>query len=262
MPELPDVEGFRAYLERTSLDERVDGVRVRDRRALRDVGERALARRLRGRRLQRTLRRGKYLLAAVEDDGWLALHFGMTGGLVRLAPGEAEPRHSRVVLRFADGGALAFVDQRLFGGVGLTEDPEAFFASKDLGPDALEITPDVFDELLASHPGSRLKQLLMDQSLVAGIGNVYSDEILYHAGLHPLVPAALLDAAGRRRLYEVTEGVLRRAVAANTGGAPLPGDWLLHHRRSGAVCPGGGTVERVTVGGRSTYVCPRRQRLR
>jgi formamidopyrimidine-DNA glycosylase len=156
MPELPEVEIYRRYVEKHALRQRIEGVRVPDRRILRGVTAPALDRALRGRRLVSTRRHGKHLFVEVERSEWLYLHFGMTGDLHYYSDGET-PRFSKVILDFARNRHLAFEDARLFGGVSLVYDPDELIVSKRLGADPLDETfkPAVFRDARYAVGGER-----------------------------------------------------------------------------------------------------------
>src|SRR5437016_500192 len=140
MPELPDVEIFKRYLDATSLHQRVIGVDVRSAYVLKGVSGRELARRLKGRRFESSRRHGKHLFVRADHYLWLRLHFGMTGSLHYFKHEEQAPKHTRVLFVFANAHRLAFEDQRKFGEIGLIEDVNEFLEKRALGPDALEIT--------------------------------------------------------------------------------------------------------------------------
>ena len=268
MPELPEVELFKRHLDRTSLGRRIRGVRVMDARILGRPSPARLSAKIAGARLRSSRRHGKHLLVALGPPGWLAMHFGMNGSLRYFAKPEAEPKYDRVRLDFADGSHLAYVNPRLLGRVELVEDPAGFIARERLGPDALErrLTEAVFTRLLAGRRRD-LKSVLMDQSVVAGIGNIYSDEILFQARLHPRARADRLDKAGLRRLYGKMRSVLRTAVRSGAGSEQmldrLPRGFLLPERRKGGRCPRcGGAIASIKFAGRSAYYCPRCQKGR
>ncbi len=255
MPELPDVETFRRRLAHTGLRRTIHRVEVRDPTMVHGVGRDRLRRALRGRELTTTRRHGKHLFAKT-DDAWLVEHFGMTGYLLLVDPDDEPPEHTRFVLHFNDGRSLALVDQRRLGSVGLVDDPDGFIAREQLGPDALAIDEAELRELLADRRGG-LKSALMDQQLVAGIGNIYSDEILFQARIHPSHPAGELDAASRRRLHRRIGHVLGVAIGRQADPSRLPRSWLLRHRQDGATCPrGNGYVQRLRPRGRGTFYCP------
>ena len=126
MPELPDVETFKRYLDGTSLHQRISGVDVRSAYVLKDVSARELERRLKGRSFESSRRHGKHLFVRTNGNLWLRLHFGMTGSLEYLKQDEVAPKTARVIFRFADNCRLAFDDQRKFGEVGLLKDVDEF----------------------------------------------------------------------------------------------------------------------------------------
>jgi formamidopyrimidine-DNA glycosylase len=254
VPELPDVEVYRRTLARTSLHRRIDRVRVRDDSMLRGVTGRRLSAALRGHELEATHRHGKHLLVDVSDGGELALHFGMTGHLE--TGDEVDGPHVRLELRFADGGALALVDQRRLGHVALAAGVDELVAQQDLGPDALSLGPREFADILRRSRGG-LKATLMDQSVIAGLGNIYTDEVLFQARLDPRARAADLSPAEQRRLHRQLQRVLALAIGRDADPDRLPATWLLPHREDGAPCPRGrGVVRRLRVNGRAGYWCP------
>jgi formamidopyrimidine-DNA glycosylase len=259
MPELPDVETFRRYLDETSLHKRIVATDVSASRILGNVTVRALGRELKGRTLDSSRRHGKHLLAALDDGRWLAFHFGMTGSFKYFKNSGADPEHDRLRLSFANGYHLAYVCQRLLGEVDLVKDADKFVRRKGLGPDALRVDFELFRELMTGRRGM-VKSTLMDQKLLAGIGNVYSDEILFQAGLHPRTPVASLDEDELRRLYDVMARVLQTAVAARADAEKMPDDYLITHRGPGGECPlCGEPLRKIKVSGRTAYFCPRHQ---
>src|SRR5690348_4912629 len=135
MPELPEVETFKRYLDSTSLRQRITRVEVRDAYVLKGVSARELARRLKGRRFENTRRYGKHLFARASSELWLRLHFGMTGSLEYLNCGEPTPKSARVIFRFANNSRLAFDDQRKFGEIELVENVDQFVQTRGLGAD-------------------------------------------------------------------------------------------------------------------------------
>ena len=255
MPELPDVETFRRRLTHNGLHREIGRVEVRDPSLLHGVRRDRLRRVLRGSELTTTRRHGKHLFAKA-DKAWLVEHFGMTGYLLPTADRDTLPEHTRFVLHFTDGRSLALVDHCRLGSVGLVDDPDRFVADEQLGPDALEVTEAELGELLAERRGG-LKSALMDQRLLAGIGNIYSDEILFQSRLHPKQSAGDLDEAARRRLHRQVRRVLRTAIDRQADPRRLPRSWLLRHREDGAPCPrGNGRVRRLTPHGRGAFYCP------
>lgn len=260
MPELPDVEVYRRRLERAGLHRPIEKVRVRDRTVLRDVSGERLTRALRGRELVDTGRRGKHLFAPTSGRATLVLHFGMTGRLEVVERTSHPDPHERLTLEFADGGALSVIDQRKLGFATVVDDVSAYCHEHGLGPDALTLGVGDLRRLVQGYRGG-VKSLLMDQSLMAGIGNIYSDEILFQARIDPRRRADSLDDAEVRRLHRQTLRVLRLAVDRGADPAHFPNGWLLRHREDRALCPrGNGEIQKIRLGGRGAFYCPACQR--
>lgn len=261
MPELPDVEVFKRYLDSTALHKKIEAVSVKDRDLLEGVAAQSVRDRLLGRELSSSRRHGKYLFAEVEGEGWLVLHFGMTGFLKYYKREEAAPEHVRLLLEFANGYQLAYDCQRKFGMVGWTEDVDGFVEEKGMGPDPLASDLDLrqFRDRLHGRRGA-IKPTLMNQKVLAGIGNVYSDEILFQAGVHPERKIPSLGDDEVEEIYRALVRVVAAAIDAQADPERLPRGYLLPHREEGAECPRcGGTLRKKTVSGRSAYFCEEHQ---
>ena len=271
MPELPEVEtvarGLRAVQGRRIVAVRVDWERTVV------PPPPAFEARLLGQRILAVRRRGKWLVLSLEGGAGLLVHLRMSGRLLLESGGVEEDPHTRVVLGLDDGRRLRFSDPRKFGRMVLTEDPEAVLGA--LGPEPLgeDFTPRRLGEML-SRRRARLKSLLLDQRFVAGLGNIYVNEILWRAGLHPLRRANTLSTVEVARLHHAIQEVLEEAIARRgstledrryVGADGQPGGFaarLAAYGRAGHPCPRcGTTIERITVGGRGTYLCPRCQPL-
>jgi formamidopyrimidine-DNA glycosylase len=260
MPELPDVEMFKRYLDATSLHQRIDDVGVRKVYVLKDTSPRELARELKGRRFESSRRHGKHLFVRADDEIWLRLHFGMTGSLHYLKKSERVPRHTRVLFVFAKGHSLAFDDQRQFGQIGLVKDVDQFLKKSALGLDALEIDLEEFRKILKRHRGA-VKSLLLNQKLIAGIGNIYADEILFHARIHPATEISRLGDKALAKLFRTTRYILERAIAAKADANRMPKSWLLPHRGKHGRCTRcGRELKSSTIGGRTAWFCPNCQK--
>lgn len=260
MPELPEVEAYRRLAE-DALERPIKAVHAPDAWFLKGATTaRALRSALVGEVIVAARRRGKLLLLDVGDTAVLGVHFGMTGRLVvderagvdrlEYSSQRDEPAWDRFVLRFADGGQLRVNDARRLGGVHLDPDEEK------LGPDALTLRP---AELVGVLEGSAapLKARLLDQSRIAGIGNLLGDEVLWRAGLDPARPAGSLSSTEMRRLHRHLVGTIEEL--SRRGGSHT-GDLQAERHRLG-VCPRDGTpLLRRTVGGRTTFSCPRHQK--
>jgi formamidopyrimidine-DNA glycosylase len=265
MPELPDVELFKRHLDATCLGQSIRRVIIGDTRILAGVSASELAQRLEGARITESLRHGKHLLVHLGPPGWLTVHFGMNGSLRHFEDGEDDPPYDRLCLDFADGHHLAYVNPRLLWRVGLARDAAEFIAAERLGPDALNPRFDLaaFERALAGRKRN-LKSVLMDQEVVAGIGNVYSDEILFQARLHPRTRSDWLDASARKRLFGQIKEVLETAIAHGAGTERLidrlPSSFLIPHRQKGGRCPRcGSEITTAKFSGRTAYYCPRCQ---
>jgi formamidopyrimidine-DNA glycosylase len=265
MPELPDVELYKRHLDATCLGRTIRHVAVGDARILADILATELARRLKGARIIASRRHGKHLLVDLGSPGWLTLHFGMTGSLKHFTDGEQDPPYDRVRFDFADGHHLAYINVRLFGRVGLASNANAFITAQGLGPDALDPRFDlaVFEQALAGRKRD-VKSLLMDQEVVAGIGNIYSDEILFQARLNPRARCDRLDAEARQRLFGKIKEVLETAITSGGGAEQLvnrlPSSFLISHREKGGRCPRcGGEIASAKLSGRTAYFCPQCQ---
>jgi formamidopyrimidine-DNA glycosylase len=267
MPELPDVELYKRYLDDHALRQTIERVAVNDARILGELSARAFVARLTGNRFEDTRRHGKHLLVRLRRGGWLTLHFGMTGDLAYFRNEADDPPYDRIRFDFAGGGHLAYVNRRMLGRVGLADDADAFIRDEELGPDALDPAFDLAAFTNAIQGRRRdVKSVLMDQALIAGVGNIYADEILFQARLHPHTPVTSLDDRQRAELFRQLRHVLQRAIAFGAGAEQaverLPDDFLLPHRDKQGKCPrcGGPIAATLKAAGRTSHYCPRCQR--
>jgi formamidopyrimidine-DNA glycosylase len=260
MPELPDVETFKRYLNATSLHQRISEIDVRSAYVLKGVSAPELARQLKGRSFESSRRHGKHLFVRADADLWLRLHFGMTGSLQYFKDDEQPPRHTRVLFAFANAHCLAFDDQRKFGEVGLLKDVEEFLKKRALGPDALDISLPQFKEIFGKHRGA-VKTILLNQKLIAGIGNIYADEILFRARIHPATQVSALKEKTVAKLFRATRDILQKAIDAKADMDRMPKSWLLPHRGKGRKCRRcGRQLKSATIGGRTAWFCTHCQR--
>jgi formamidopyrimidine-DNA glycosylase len=291
MPELPEVETVCRQLEPEIEGRRIERIEVLDERWCRPVPSQQLEAVVEGATIEGLGRRGKYLLLALEGERTLVMHLRMTGNLVliegedRLDPSEGmrlyegerstSERHLRARFALGDGRELWFTDPRRFGEAFLVDDAELEARFKRLGVEPL--SGDFTPELLAAASSGRtapLKSFLLDQSRVAGVGNIYADEALFRARLHPLSPADSMRPEHRVALRDAVVAALEAGI--DRGGASIDDyrdgrgekgtmqDEFLVHTREGKPCPRcGEPIARIVVSGRSTYYCPHCQvRLR
>jgi formamidopyrimidine-DNA glycosylase len=259
MPELPEVESYRR-LAVGALDRSVSEVSAPDGWFLKGGADaKSVTSTLVGNRFVSARRIGKLLLLDTEAGPTLGIRFGMTGTLVvddllgvddmRYVPSRTDPRWDRFTVGFADGGSMAVRDPRRLGGV--TLDPDV----SRLGPDAASISTAALTEALGGSKAP-LKARLLDQSKVAGVGNLIADEVLWRSGLSPLRASDSLEPKDIRRLHRHLGGTLRDLMAR---GGSHRGD-LMDERHPGGHCPKDGTdLVRATVGGRTSWWCPRHQ---
>jgi formamidopyrimidine-DNA glycosylase len=256
MPELPDVESFCRHVASATVHQTIRHLTLNSPEMVKGMSSGALRTRLEGHVIEKTQRYGKHLLLKIEDQGWLDLHFGMSGHPQYLAADNALPPYTRMALEL-DHGRLAYVVPRKLGHIGMVDSPTTLIAERKLGPDALDPHLDFARFAQLARGKGTVKCWLMDQSQLAGIGNVYSDEILYHARLHPRRRVSDLSEREIHVLYDQVRAVLKTALAHDADPKRLPADWLLTHRHAGGPCPGcTGKIQRLALCGRSAYLCP------
>jgi len=272
VPELPEVETIRRSLVARLLGRGIERFEVRLPKAVHGLGVEEAAGRLAGQTIGGLSRRGKFLLLELASGDCLAFHLRMTGQL-RLQPaGSPYEPHTHLVFALSGGEELRYIDPRKFGGLDfLTPGGSVPPGLAELGPEPLgrEFTPDLLRRLLNGRRAP-LKSVLLDQRRLAGIGNIYADEILHRAGLFPARPAGSLDDSETGRLHEMIRAVLAEGIA-NRGttrrdyvdGDGRPGQYqerLRVYGRAGRSCPDcGAEIARTVVGGRGTHYCPRCQ---
>ena len=275
MPELPEVETIRVKLEPHLVGRTFDRVEIEDARLVRPFEPQAVAAELEGERVSAVERRGKYLVVRFESGRALLIHLRMTGSLRHAARGALhDDRHRRAVVNLDDGSDVAYRDVRRFGTWLLLEpdELEPYLAEK-LGIEPLERA--FTTRWLAQRLQGRrapVKAALLDQRIVAGLGNIYVDEALWRAQVHPLRPAESLDADEVARVTRGVKGALRAGVrrqgatlrdyATPDGGRGSMQDRFHVYGRAGEPCHRCGTpIDKIRAGGRGTWYCPECQRL-
>jgi formamidopyrimidine-DNA glycosylase len=263
VPELPEVETVvRSLLP--LVGRRIVIAEFRAARILRGADPERMAARLAGRRIDSIRRYGKFILMSLSGGGYLLMHLGMTGRLLLdAAPG----KHTHAIFTL-DGGVLQFDDSRQFGAIEVHEDFPARIAR--LGPEPLEIAAEDFARALRQRR-TRVKALLLEQTFVRGVGNIYADEALFRAGIHPLAHTARLRRDRALGLHRALAEVLTEAIAA--GGSSISdyvdsggrrGLFQVSHRvyqRTGEPCVNcGAPIRRLLVAQRSSHFCPRCQK--
>jgi formamidopyrimidine-DNA glycosylase len=278
MPELPEVETIKRDLEKEVVGKRIKTVDVTGMRTIRrHPNKKAFINRLEGHKITGVVRKGKYLLVKLEGGDVLVIHLGMSGQLLRTkSVKEPMVKHTHVVVTFTQGGQLRYVDPRTFGELFVTEATEL----EAEVPELAHLGFDPFEDVMSwTHFGDllhtkkrKLKELLMDQKFIAGIGNIYSDEILWAAGLRYDRSSETLSAQEVRRLYRAMVETLQDAIKHR--GSSLAdeqyrdlfgevGDFQSQHKvydREGQSCRRcRSTIVRVKVNDRSSFLCPQCQ---
>jgi len=273
MPELPEVETVARGLQREVVGRTILGVTLRKTDFIDDPAE--LEERLPGRKIVAVERYGKFMLLRLSaseassvngEQAALMVHLGMTGMLRPQAVSEPQLKHTHVVLPLDDGRELRYVDPRRFGRMAYLSGEALQSELRRHGLDPLEMRLEEFARSIGTRR-ARIKALLLDQSVLRGVGNIYADESLWKAKIHPAHLGARLKSDQLRRLYGALQQVLQKAIAL--GGSSIsdfldaegvPGEYQQHHRvygREGKACRRCKTiVRRVIVAGRSSYFCP------
>jgi formamidopyrimidine-DNA glycosylase len=272
MPELPEVETIRRQLEPAIAGRVIESVEILDERWTRPVPPIEVERGLAGRRIEAVDRRGKYLVLRLDGERALVMHLRMTGNLLLQGAGSAL-RHLRASISLDDGAKLLFTDPRRFGQAVLLDADrlDEYFAAR-LGVEPLSEGLTAAEVCRAAF-GRRapLKSFLLNQKDIAGIGNIYADEALHRAALHPLSPAGSMKPEDCERLRDGIVATLEAGLRSGgasvddyrdaRGGRGTMQDEFLVHTREGEPCPRcGAEIRRIVVAGRSTYFCPSCQR--
>jgi formamidopyrimidine-DNA glycosylase len=267
VPELPEVETIRRQLAPQLEGRTIVEVEILDSRWTRPEDPAAVEAQLRGTLVERVTRAGKYLVWHLSGDRYLLLHLRMTGAL--LFDPDADPPHTRVRFRLDSGHRVIYVDPRRFGTANLLHGArarDAYLGARiGVEPFSREFTADHLRRLAAGRQ-TPIKAFMLDQRRIAGVGNIYADEALFRAGIHPLRPAGRLSRAQLERLRDAIEDALAAGIEAKGASIDdfrhLDGargsfqDRFLVHRREGEPCPTcGKPIRRIVVGGRGTYVC-------
>ncbi|WGH77895.1 Fpg/Nei family DNA glycosylase [Jannaschia ovalis] len=259
MPELPEVEALRRRIEVRALNRTILAVTPGNdvtHIELPSAEERA---RLEGHQFTEARRHGKYLFAGSASGPWMMLHMGMAGSIRVLDTDEPQADFIRLTVDFEGPRRLTFRDPRKFGWVRVIDDPDAVIADHDLGPDALSIGEAGFADRVGTCRGA-VKSALLDQGKLAGIGNLWADEALYQAGIHPEARAADLSEEAVARLHRTAIRVLQSVCDTDATYSELPDAWLIHRREAGRACTRcDGAIDKIKVGGRTSYHCPDHQ---
>jgi formamidopyrimidine-DNA glycosylase len=254
MPELPEITLFKKYLDETALDQKIISLDFLDTKTL-QAPKAEFEKALKGEKFKESKRMGKYLFIKTSGKKDLVLHFGMTGEL-EYYRNQEPPKYARLIFNFEDDAHLAYLCRRKLGKIFLTGGEKEFREEHELGTDALELKETDFLELLDGKTGS-IKGVLTDQHTLSGIGNVYSDEMLYQCEIHPKTKTDELQKGQKKKLFKKMQKVLELAIKKEGVRSEFPSDYLIRHRKEGEDCPKcKGKIKKIKVSGRSTYFCP------
>ncbi|MFX1448025.1 MAG: DNA-formamidopyrimidine glycosylase [Promethearchaeota archaeon] len=254
MPELPEVETFKRYFDKTSLKQLITNVKVMDDRIL-NTEESNLKKSLIGKKFESTTRHGKYLLIYLNPQ-YLMMHFGMSGDLEYYNTKEEPPKFSKVIFQFDNGFSLAYISIRMFGKVSIVHTIEEFIENKKLGPDAYKMSLEEFQKAVQRR-SAIAKNALLNQSFIAGVGNIYSDEILFRTRIHPKTNINSLSESKTIELYTNIKEVLDFGIKKKGDLSSYPDEFLIPHRNKDEKCPiCKSDITRFEISGRHGFFCP------
>jgi len=266
MPELPEVETIKNDLQKALIGKRITEVFIHNPKVIKEPPADKFKKGIEGAVIRGVLRKAKVLIIELSNAKFLVCHLKMTGQLIY--PG-GNPK-SRITFKFSDGKLLDFNDQRLFAEVRLMDDWRKLKFIQGLGPEPFEVGLERFKKMLAARK-TKIKPLLMDQTFISGIGNLYAAESLFRARINPQRQANTLSEREKELLFKEIKDVLTEAISH--GGSSVdnyvrlsgrPGEYVAHHKvygKEGKPCPVcGSPVKRISLGGRGTYYCARCQK--
>jgi formamidopyrimidine-DNA glycosylase len=266
MPELPEVETIKRELEKVVLGKKIIEVYVHNPAVIRQPSVEKFKKVLKGVTIKNILRKAKVLILELSSGQSLVIHLKMTGQLIY--PGNGKT--SRVSFRFSDGTLLDFNDQRLFAELRILDDWRTLKFIQGLGPEPFNLTPEEFKKMLANKK-TKIKPLLMDQTFISGVGNLYVAEVLFRAKIHPERPASSLSGKEKEILLKEIKETLLEAIKYKGSSVDQylqvsgnPGGYVKYHKvydreaKPCVICKN--PIKRISLGGRGTYFCPKCQK--
>lgn len=267
MPELPEVETIKRELEKAVLGKKIVDVIINNPKVIKEPKKQGFILGLKNAVIKNILRKGKLLILELSSGKFLTIHLKMTGQLIYPRQGGASPKKAtRVSFKFSDGKLLDFNDNRLFGELRLMDNFQNLKFIQELGPEPFDLGIEDFKKMLAGKK-TKIKLLLMDQKFISGIGNLYANEILFRARIHPERPASSLSDKEKELLFKEIKNTLNEAISHKGSSVDQylqlsgkPGEYIKYHKvydREGEKCfKCNGIVKRITLGSRGTYFCP------
>ena len=263
MPELPEVESIRRQLKSEASHKKIKEVIIKDKRLIKDISGRKFSRIVEGKTIKDVLRRGKLLILKLEEQLFLTIHLRISGWIIL---GKEIEKSARVILRLSDTRSLNICDSRVLGEIRLSDNWHNLPIIKKMGPEPLGLGRREFIKLFEGRK-AKIKPLLMDQHLLAGIGNIYAQEALFCAGIHPERKAGLIKKEHLGRVYDCLHVILKEAIKRNGSSIDtyrrIDGEkggykpFLKVYQRENAPClKCKAFIKRGVIGGRGTYFCP------
>ena len=254
IPELPEVETYKRYFDSTALNQVIESVKIIDDRILL-VSKQSFKKAVIGSKFIQTVRHGKYLLAKIKNN-FIVFHFGMSGDLEYYSSNEKEPKFSKVIFQFNNGYSLSYISIRMFGKLDIVDSLEALRKKRKLGPDAITMSFDEFQDTLKKRTAI-MKSALLNQSIFCGIGNIYSDEILFRTRIHPKRKIDSLNEIELQNLFKSIKDVLDYGIKHEGELSTYSQSFLIPHREKEENCPNcGSSIERYEISGRHGFFCP------
>lgn len=252
MPELPEVNTFKRYFDESALQQKIAQTIVSDDKIIRNCTGATFADLTAGRTFLQSYRRGKYLFAEMDNGEHILLHFGMTGDLKYYDDAVDKPKHERFRFEFENGMKLGFDCPRKFARIVHIPDLQAFIKEKKLGEDALVISEKAFLEKAAGKK-STIKGFLLNQNHLAGVGNLYADEVCFQTKIHPASRTNALSKKQLKAIHKTMQNILKEAVEMLVHYKGYPGDYFWKKWRKEGELKGKGTVVSAKIAGRTTY---------
>ncbi len=253
MPELPEVNTVRTEFQETALHLRITGVGVHDSKIIRNTTSEAFTQTLIGRTFVDTYRQGKYFFAELDSGINVLFHLGMTGDLVYYFNKEERPKYERFQISFSNQMILGYDDLRKFSNILVLEDRDQYLREIKLGEDALKISTATFCKIFEGKK-TPLKAVLMDQQNMAGVGNLYADEICFQARIHPASAAGALSQSQLSEVHRLMQQILQEACDRRAYYQHYPENWFWKWRNDEVkFLEGKGLLKKMKIGGRTTY---------
>ena len=267
MPELPEVETIKRELGKAVLGKKIIDVIVNNPKIIKEPSRENFVKGLKNTTIKSILRKGKLLIFELSSGKALTIHLKMTGQLIYPGTGQK----SRISFKFFDGKILDFNDNRLFGEMRLLDDWKSLKFIKELGPEPFDLTLEQFKQMLVKKK-TKIKPLLMDQTFISGVGNLYANEALFRAKIHPARPSPSLSDKEKEKLFKEIKNTLYEAISHKGSSVDqyvqLSGKqgeyvkYLKVYDREGEKCyKCKGKIKRISLGGRGTYFCSKCQKL-